>query len=347
MYIENPNKKVSYSFRINPNTLEDLKTYAKATNTTVPEVINTLITEKLDGVTLTNDYLDNYENYTITIPDITTIYDNTDTQIMFSAIDLLNPYLNGKKYIVMKTPNNLDVWDTTDNLVNQHGYTSHNYPDYLHEGIEVLLAPELITPELLQREDNLLILPYCLLYIYFGINHNQTLEISLLTFREAIDKVKESNNFELMDKLSKYDLKVRHLINQFVDNVPDKFNPKPEGIMAGVGKPAWSNEKEMYTDYTEYLQEMLQDTANEINTGNIVVTKFEDTKSKPAPSKMVVTNEDIITEILEENKELQDKVQELEGKLQRFDDILSNVEGIIDKVKNTSDKEILEKVKKN
>ena len=334
MYIENPNKKVSYSFRINPQDLEDLKLYATATNSTVPEVINALITDKLDGVTLTNDYLDTYNNRYITIPDINTIYESTDSVIMLEKIDLLNPFFKGTKCFVMKTPNNLDVWDTTDNLVNQHGYTSHNYPEYLHEGIEVFLAPELITSEVLQQKDNNIKLPYCLLYIHFGITYNQELQISLLTFREAIDKVKESNNFELMDKLSSYDLEIRGLIYKFCNDIPDTYKPDPNGIMAGIGKQAWSNEKEMYNDYTALLQEMLQSKANEINTGNIVFTKFKDNESTPDTNKTVVTNEEIITELLEENQELQNKVQELEAKVERFDDILTglDIESIIKKV---------------
>lgn len=336
MYIENPNKKISYSFRINPQDLEDLKLYATATKSTVPEVINTLITEKLDGVTLTNDYLKNYKNYTITIPDINTIYNNTDTEIMITNIDLLNRFIEGNTYVVMATPNNLDVWDTTDNLVNQHGYTSHNYPVYLHEGIEVFLAPELITPDLLQREDNHLILQYCLLYIHFWINHDQTLGVSLLTFREAINKVKESNNFELMDKLSGYDLEIRGLIDKFCNDIPDTYKPDPNSIISEYKevKQAWSNEKEMYDDYTNLLQEMLQVKANKINTGNIVFTKFKDNESTPDISKTVVTNEEILTELLEENQELQDKVQELEDKLQRVDNILTDldIKSIIKKV---------------
>lgn len=327
MYIENPNKKISYSFRINPNTLEDLKTYAKATNSTVPEVINTLITEKLDGVTLTNDYLGNYNNHTITIPDITTIYDNTDTNTFFEKMDLQNPFLKGSKYMVIKTPNNLDVWDTTDNLVNQHGYTSHDYPRYLHEGIEVFLAPELITPDLLQREDNLLILQYCLLYIYFCITPNEKVEISLLTFKEAMRKVKESNNFELMDKLSNYHMEVEYIIQKLCNSIPKEFTPNKEIEEANIGKWVWETEQEMYYDYMIFLQDMLRDTANKINTGNIVGSMFKLSDDKPSNTP-IFTSEEIITDILEENKELQGRVQELENKLQKFDNLFDNLKKI-------------------
>ena len=93
MYIKNPNKKVSYSFRIKPETLEDLKLYANATNNTVPEILNQLITDKLDGVTLTNDYLNHFQDQLITVPDLQTIYDNNDLVKMYEEIDLLNPNL--------------------------------------------------------------------------------------------------------------------------------------------------------------------------------------------------------------------------------------------------------------
>ena len=134
MYIKNPHKKVSYSFRINPDTLEDLKLYAEANKSSIPEILNILITDKLDGVTLTNDYLKDFKSRNITVPSLQDIYDNTNTVEMYEELDLLNPFLNGTTYEVKQIPNNLDIWDNTDNLLNNHGYTSHNYPKYIHEG---------------------------------------------------------------------------------------------------------------------------------------------------------------------------------------------------------------------
>ena len=190
MYIKNPNKKVSYSFRIKPETLEDLKLYANATNNTVPEIINQLITDKLDGVTLTNDYLNHFKKQRIIIPDLQEIYDNTNTVETLEELDLQNPFIKGTVFNVEQIPNNLDIWDTTDNLLNQHGYTSYNYPKTIHEGIEFVLAPELLKPEHITSdrvETQLLLENSILLPIWFRVNHNNTLAIELITFREAIE----------------------------------------------------------------------------------------------------------------------------------------------------------------
>ena len=307
MYIKNPNKKVSYSFRINPNTLEDLKLYATATNSTVPEIINQLITDKLDGVTLTNDYLNHYKDQRITIPDLNEIYDNTNTVETLETMDLQNPFLKGTVFKVKRVPNNLDIWDTTDNLVNQHGYTSYDYPKTVHEGIEFVLAPELLKAKHItddKAKTQLLLTNTILLPIWFKVKFNNTLTIELITFREAIDKVRQANNFNLMDKLSHFKVLTDETITGVLNSTPDD---------------------KLYTTLLSELGKLTR----VINTGNILVNVTPEGKIQfiPDDSKPVeFTTDDQVTKLREENQALQDRVNELENDFKELHRILNDPE---------------------
>lgn len=321
MYIKNPNKKVSYSFRINPDTLEDLKIYAEATNNTVPEIINKLITDKLDGVTLTNDYLKHYKDQLITIPGLQEIYNNTNTVEMLETMDLLNPFLKGTVFKVKRVPNNLDVWDSTDDIngFNQHGYTSYDYPTTIHEGIEFVLAPELLNKDIFKEEDitktQLLLTNTILLPIWFKVKYNNTLSIELITFSEAIEKVKRANNFNLMDKLSHF----KTLTDETISKV---LYETPENDL-----------------YNTLLTELVKLT-KVINTGNIFVNATPEGKIHFVPDNKPVefTTDDQVTKLMEENKALQDRVNELENKFKKIDDAITYLD-------NLSDDEILENLK--
>lgn len=301
MYIENPNKKVSYSFRIKPETLEDLKIYAKATNNTVPEILNQLITDKLDGVTLTNDYLNHFKDQTITVPDLQQIYDNTNTVETLEVMDLQNPFIKGTVFKVKRIPNNLDIWDKTDNLLNQHGYTSYNYPNTIHEGIEFVLAPELLKPKHITNDtvqDQLLLENSILLPIWFRVNFNNTVTIELITFREAIEKVRQANNFTLMDKLSHFKVQTDQVINEVLNETPDS------------------------QVYNMLLQELSKLT-RVINTGNIIVKTTPEGKIQFDDTPVQFFTDNSVTELKEENQALTKRINELEN---RLDSILKQIE---------------------
>ena len=301
MYIENPNKKVSYSFRIKPETLEDLKIYAKATNNTVPEILNQLITDKLDGVTLTNDYLNHFKDQTITVPDLQQIYDNTNTVETLEVMDLQNPFIKGTVFRVKRIPNNLDIWDKTDNLLNQHGYTSYNYPETIHEGIEFVLAPELLKPKHITNDtvqDQLLLENSILLPIWFRVNFNNTVTIELITFREAIEKVRQANNFTLMDKLSHFKVQTDQVINEVLNETPDS------------------------QVYNMLLQELSKLT-RVINTGNIIVKTTPEGKIQFDDTPVQFFTDNSVTELKEENQALTKRINELEN---RLDSILKQIE---------------------
>ena len=305
--------------------MEDLKTYATATKTTVPEVINTLITEKLDGVTLTNDYLKEYKDILITIPDLQEIYDNTNTVESLKTMDLQNPFLNGTVFKVKQVPNNLDVWDTTDNLLNQHGYTSYDYPHTIHEGIEFVLAPALLNKDILKEEDitktQLFLTNTILLPIWFKVTPNNTVSIELITFRESIEKVKRANNFTLMDKITNFKTLTDQTITQVLYETP---------------------EKDIYLTLLVELAKL----GKVINTGNIFVNATPEGKVHFIPdNEPVEFRTGQISKLREENQVLQDRVTELEDKLQTIDNIMNDLD--IDKIlKKIEESVTWEEVKK-
>lgn len=108
MFIENPNKKETYSFRVKLDLLKNIKLYAKATNQTVPEILNELIEETVDGLHLTNDYLENdiATNSIIGLPPLEDIYDNG----RYKEFGLFFETENRVFYEIQKVPNNLDIW---------------------------------------------------------------------------------------------------------------------------------------------------------------------------------------------------------------------------------------------
>ena len=70
-FLEDPYKKVSYSFRIEERLLEDIKKYSNATNKKLPETFNYLLKKSLEGINVNNSYLEDYEGLIINIPYMT------------------------------------------------------------------------------------------------------------------------------------------------------------------------------------------------------------------------------------------------------------------------------------
>ena len=66
-FLEDPFKKVSYSFRIEERLLEDIKKYAEGSNKKLPETFNYLLKKSLEGVNVSNTYLKEYEGALINI----------------------------------------------------------------------------------------------------------------------------------------------------------------------------------------------------------------------------------------------------------------------------------------
>ena len=115
MFMKNPHKKETYSFRIKPDLLENIKNYAKATHQTVPELLNNMIEDKIEGLHLTNDYLkEKIDTVSIIgLPPLVDIYNNGNYREFGLFFDNENRVL----YEIQRIPNNLDIWD--NNTINR------------------------------------------------------------------------------------------------------------------------------------------------------------------------------------------------------------------------------------
>lgn len=205
MFIKNPNKKETYSFRVKPKLLENIKNYAKATDQTVPEILNNMMEEITKDLHLTNDYLENKLGFNgiIGLPSLTEIYNNGD----YKKFDLFSNTENRVLYELQRIPNNLDIW--TD----KEGYTS-NKRGINHEGISFILAPELITePKYLETPE---LLYCCLIPIYFEISiKKSTISVTNISLYNAYNKINKTSNIELLDDFCKFTDNVSGLIEKY------------------------------------------------------------------------------------------------------------------------------------
>ena len=265
MFIKNPNKKESYSFRVKPELLENIKNYAKATNQTVPEILNDLIEEKTKGLHLTNDYLPKgyNENIFISIPPL--------EELRNENLDLLNNNNSSNipeiKHIleVKQISNNLDIWTDTE------GYKSSN-DNLKHEGIEFVLLPDLI----LQAGYHIVgvdgLLPYCLIPIYFRVTNNNKLIISNIHINTAMNMIKKSQNLELLDIAKGYEYLVNGILRKYTNLLKKASFNESEGTYY-TGGFTYINYEELLKDLWSKLLVDLDDIKLDINT--TVVTHLD------------------------------------------------------------------------
>ena len=259
MFIKNPNKKESYSFRVKPELLENIKNYAKATNQTVPEILNDLIEEKTKGLHLTNDYLPKgyNENIIISIPPL--------EELRTENLDLLNNNNSSNILEVKQISNNLDIW--TD----KEGYKSSN-ENLKHEGIEFVLLPDLI----LQAGYHIVgvdgLLQYCLIPIYFRVTTNNKLIISNIHINTALNMIKKSQNLELLDIAKAYEYLVNDIIRKYTNLLKNASFNESEGTYY-TGGFTYINYEELLKDLWSKLLVELDDIKPDINT--TVVTHLD------------------------------------------------------------------------
>lgn len=259
MFIKNPNKKESYSFRVKPELLENIKNYAKATNQTVPEILNDLIDEKTKGLHLTNDYLPKgyNENIIISIPPL--------EELRTENLDLLNNNNSSNILEVKQISNNLDIWTDTN------GYKSSN-ENLKHEGIEFVLLPDLI----LQAGYHIIgvdgLLQYCLIPIYFRVTTNNKLIISNIHINTALNMIKKSQNLELLDIAKAYEYLVNDTIRKYTNLLKNASFNESEGTYY-TGGFTYINYEELLKDLWSKLLVELDDIKPDINT--TVVTHLD------------------------------------------------------------------------
>lgn len=302
MYIKNPNQKVSYSFRIDEELLDDLKAYAQATNRKLPETLNVLLKKQLEGITVSDTYLKDEKGTIITIP--------------FNLLDTNKPVINlynvknGWNYQIKQIPNNLDIW-----TINK-GFVSPN-KDYLHQGIELVLIPDLFSKEVFINLRNLEVhslgsserskLNKILVPILFSMKKDETIDINIISINEALVLARNSKKVELIQLIETNFNKINKLMQDL------SFN-----IQTSRG----------YERYYHKIVSELDLLSREINTKNIVkldeVIKFDDIAFDFEDS-IDVSNENLI-------KELQSELNDVKKDLKRKEQIIDEYENKFKKI---------------
>lgn len=283
-------KKVTYSFRVEEDNLEKLKRISELNNIKLPKLMSHIIDDYLVGKIVYNNYLEDFEGMFIDLPDITQGkgYDE------FQGGEYYHSNLSFE-YEVKNIPNNLDKWDPIFLT-----YKSHS-PHYSHEGVEFLIVPEICEYNDRQYYDLTKYL-YC---IYFTVKKNTSqVEIHYISFLEAINKLKNSENYPLLN----HALKLK-------DRLEERSN-ELRNLVSQVG----DNEVEF-----EYIWTELNRIAKEFNSGNIIpIDKSrKDIQYKASLQSMTTLERE---NLLKENEEMKKKLKEMDSILERLDELEKNRE---------------------
>ena len=316
-FLEDPFKKVSYSFRIEEHLLNKVKLYAKATNRKLPETFNYLIRQSLKNCNLDNTYLNEFEGTIINITYITPAYNEYGEILELGytrgSTDYLNLNNEGFLYEVKKIPNNLDVWE------DERGYYS-KYADILHEGVSVVIVPEIVYNDYFKFSEAYIM--DCLKYIYFTLDIQGNLKVRQISYKEAFRKLKEAGNNEVLFNFKNIYNNVKDFAQDFITEYYKVPNPNVD-------------------DFTDTLYSHLLEFANTYNEGNInsldnmkPILNTKDLKlstnyiSEEKDLNSII--EDLQNQINEKDKaikEYEDLTKELESKYKNLDKRLEELEG--------------------
>lgn len=340
MFIENPNKKESYSFRVKPDLLENIKNYAKATNQTVPEILNDMIEEKTKDLHLTNDYLKDTLSFNgvIGLPPLTKIYDNGK----YKEFNLFSNENNKVLYEIQRVPNNLDIW--TD----KEGYKSDKR-GVNHEGISFILAPELITqPEYLENPE---LLFCCFIPIYFKVSYNSirqsTIAVTNISFDNAFKKINKAPNIELLDEFTRFTNMVRDIILAYSNRFKNAIE-NPDGT--------FSTEYYTYSDKNQLLNDLFTKLKIELSEYSInvnvnVLNHFDGAIKREGNEKdtntLVSDNPYLLLDEIDKLKvELEKSNKENEELKETINKIEENQKKLHDLIMGTTDKDDLIRIRK-
>lgn len=320
-YLEDPFKKVSYSFRIEERLLEDIKRYAEGSNKKLPETFNYLLKKSLKGVNVSNTYLKNYEGVIINITFMEYEEHYTygeegqiiDTWYSYTIgdTDYTNFDNEGLLYEVKQIPSNLDIW------FNHSGYTSHN--DFLHEGVCFLIVPELIlhekvdvTPEAITN---------CLKFIYFAIDNDYSLKIRSISYKDCFRRLKEARNDKELIKFKKIDSLIYNYCLETIKEIEEVETSQSEK-----------------NEYKEIIYTDLMRFAVKYNDGNII--SLDDKTKKDFEFTKLIINDDDTEEIKPENNSidyekeifiLKEKLASKDREIKQYEETLTNIISKIDK----------------
>ena len=326
MFIENPHKKESYSFRVKPDLLENIKLYAKATNQTVPEILNDMIEDKVNGLLLTNDYLptQEYGNIVISIP--------TLEELHTENLDLVKTKNSSNILQVNQIPNNLDEWTETD------GYKS-NQRNTKHEGIEFLLLPNLILQAGYHIVDIDGMLNYCLIPVYFRVTNDNKVIVSNLHMDTALGLIRQSKNIELLELAQSYEIMVKETINKYTETVHNAVYNEQDLKYYSKGFQYSDYEELLKDQWSKLLVDLDENIKPKINTG--VITYLDGTirelEEDTDSTKLVSDNNFIlyeeISKLREENEKLKAENEAINNTVLEVQKELTDIDNYLQSLK--------------
>ena len=277
-FINMPQAKISYSFRINEDIINKLHELANLTDIKTAELLNEIINDYLKDKTIYNSYLENYKNYFMEIPINLFFKKQLTNNKKINLIESLGSIKHKDYYLkllanenegatveniekitqlfkIYRIPNNLDNFNKSfrsyakDNNINNHS------------GIEFFINPA-IAKELKENFIN------CLYCFYFEIKEKDII-INLISFNNAIALLNAAGNNEILAIANKI-----------------------------------YNELEKANNYNDVLE-----LANMWNSGNIIKLADDDIKEKVSPFKIEITRDNTI--IKQYDKKLYDNLENL------------------------------------
>ena len=232
MYLNDPTKRVQYTFRIKEELMEDLKVYAKAKDMKLPRLLNDIIEEYLEGMNMSNTWSDEPLGAIITIPNEMPIKEHANVLI---------PRIDGLQYEVKAMPYNLDTWN------DKYGFIA-NTKGMKHKGVEPLLIPGLIKDiELKKDKETAQTIAKCLFGLYFALHDNDQLHVEIISHNNATGQLQFVNP-ELAKVYAQYRKMLYDIINDHLARLNDVNHDRIK----------------------EQLLEQLEELAMGINTGNVV-----------------------------------------------------------------------------
>ena len=307
-FIDDPFKKVSYSFRIEESLLNKVKIYAKVTERKLPETFNYLIRESLKDCNLYNTYLNDFGGLLINITYITPATNDFGDIIEFGYTRGSTNYLNldndGVLYEVKKIPNNLDVWHSKE------GYYSQD-PNLVHEGVSLLIVPEIIYTDLFEIR-TVSYLNDCLKYIYFSIDNMGEVQVKNISYKEAFRRLKEVGNNEVLYKFKNIYTIFTNFTKDFVLEYEEDPNPN-------------------YENYKEILYSHVVEFAKTYNDGNII--NLED--MKPV---LNISDIETDTNYISPEKDLNTIIKDLQNQINEKDKQIKKYEEMTNELKISYDK---------
>lgn len=353
-FLEDPYKKVSYSFRIEERLLEDIKKYGNATNRKLPETFNYLLKKSLEGINVNNSYLEDYEGLIINIPYMTweeSIYYIGDTiggtKLIFKRgnPNYLDYSEEGLTYEVKQIPNNLDIWinekpvlkigdsqETSKSYLGQ-GYYSKNYPNLIHEGISIVIAPELVLSNYFHICQTGII--NTLKFIYFTIDLDSKVTVTNISSKESFRKLKESGNEETIYKFNSIYNTIYKFGCEFMEMYKEKTEPELESDDDFFKSLLYSNLVKFANKYNDGNIRNIEDKTQEKLENNILLSdnpyllnnEIDKLKKELEDKEALITVQDgVIKDYEEKLKTTQEEVTSLANTFNEIDKRLKELE---------------------